>query len=168
MKKLLATASALAAIALTSSPAEAASQATGTARIYRPLVLTSSQNLNLGIIVLSGASFSGESVTINGSGTITTCGTTAGDLTCSGSTTAAIYNVAGANNQTVTISAPAFNLVNGATNLLFTPSAPATVLLTNSGAPGTNFNIGGTLSGLSNTTPDGTYTGTFNVTVAYQ
>ena len=169
MKKILAIAGIGAALALTTSPAQAASQATGTARVYRPLVLSSDQNLNLGIIVLSGASFSGESVVMNTSGTITTCGTTAGDLSCSGATLPARYTVVGAANQTVTVSAPAFNLTSGATNLLFTPNAPATVNTgANGNSTGVTFTIGGTLSGLANTTPDGTYTGTFNVTVAYQ
>ena len=105
---------------------------------------------------------------MNTSGTITTCGS-GGNLTCSGATTAARYTVVGAANQTVTVSAPAFNLVNGATNLSFAPNAPATVNTgVNGNSTGVTFTIGGTLSGLANTTPDGTYTGTFAVTVAYQ
>lgn len=168
MKKLLATGGLGAALALAAQPAQAASQASAQARVYRPLVLSSDQNLDLGIIVLAGASFTGQSVVMNTSGTITSCGS-GGNLTCSGSTTAARYTVVGAANQTVTVSAPAFNLVNGATNLLFTPNAPATVNTGASGnSTGVTFTIGGTLSGLANTTPDGTYTGTFNVTVAYQ
>jgi hypothetical protein len=168
MKKLLATAGAGAVLALTATPAQAASQASASARIYRPLVLSSDQNLDLGIIVLSGAVFSGQNVVMNTSGTITTCGS-GGNLTCSGATTAARYTVVGAANQTVTVSAPAFNLVNGATNLSFTPNAPATVNTgVNGNSTGVTFTIGGTLAGLANTTPDGTYTGTFSVTVAYQ
>src|SRR5438445_3846076 len=132
MKKLFATVGAVAVLAVTATPAQAASQATGTARIYRPLVLSSDQNLDLGIIVLSGASFTGQSVIMSTAGSITTCGS-GGNLTCSGATTAARYTVIGAANQTVTVSAPAFNFVNGATNLTFTPNAPATV---NTGASG--------------------------------
>jgi hypothetical protein len=168
MKKILATAGAAAALALTASPAQAASQASAQARVYRPLVLSSDQNLDLGIIVLSGASFTGQSVVMNTSGTITTCGS-GGNLTCSGATTAARYTVIGAANQNVTVSAPAFNLTSGATNLTFTPNAPATVNTgANGNSTGVTFTVGGTLSGLANTTPDGTYTGTFAVTVAYQ
>jgi hypothetical protein len=44
--------------------------------------------------------------------------------------------------------------------------APATLLLTNSGAPGIDFAIGGSVT-LSSTTSGGTYVGTFNVTVDY-
>src|SRR5437764_13584679 len=82
MRKLLATAGVGAVLALSAAPAQAASQATGTARIYRPLVLSSDQNLDLGIIVLSGASFTGQSVIMNTAGSITTCGS-GGNLTCS-------------------------------------------------------------------------------------
>ena len=44
---------------------------------------------------------------------------------------------------------------------------PASVTLTNSGPPGTNFSLGGSIT-LSSTTTSGTYSGTFNVTVDYQ
>ena len=169
MKKLLATAGAAAVLAVTAAPAQAASQAQGTARVYRPLVLSSDQNLDLGIIVLSGTTFTGESVTMNTSGTITTCGTVAGDLSCSGATTPARYTVIGAANQNVGVSAPAFNLTSGGNNLLFTPNAPASVNTgANGNSTGVTFTIGGTLSGLANTTVDGTYTGTFAVTASYQ
>src|SRR5205823_1992093 len=154
---------------LTASPAQAASQASASARVYRPLVLSSDQNLDFGTIVLSGASFSGESVIMNTSGTVTSCGSVAGDLTCSGSPTPARYTVVGAASQNVTVSAPAFNLANGANNLLFTPNAPGTVNTGVSGnSTGVTFTVGGTLSGLANSTVDGTYTGTFAVTVSYQ
>ena len=174
MKKLLATAGAIAVLALTSAPAQAASQAqaSATARVYRPLVLSSDQNLDLGTIVLTGTTFTGESVAMNNSGTVTTCGTTAGDLACSGATTAARYTVIGASNQNVTVSAPAFNLNNGAVSLLFTPNVVGVANVVNTGANGNStgvtFTIGGTLSGLANTTTDGTYTGTFAMTVSYQ
>ena len=54
MKKFFATAGAVAVLALTASPAQAASQASASARVYRPLVLSSDQNLDFGVIVLSG------------------------------------------------------------------------------------------------------------------
>jgi hypothetical protein len=169
MRKLLATAGVGAVLVLSAAPAQAAaSQAGATARIYRPLALSSDQNMDLGIIVLSGTTFSGQSVVMNTAGTITTCGS-GGNLTCSGATTAARYTVTGAANQTVTVSAPAFTLAPAAANLILTPNAPATVNTgVNGNSTGVTFTIGGTLSGLANTTPDGTYTGTFAVTVAYQ
>jgi hypothetical protein len=168
MRKLLASAGVGAVLALSAAPAQAASQASASARIYRPLVLSSDQNLDLGIIVLSGTTFTGQTVVMNTAGTITTCGS-GGNLTCSGATTAARYTVVGAANQTVTVSAPSFALAPAAGNLTFTPAGPASVNTgVNGNSSGVTFTLGGTLSGLANTTPDGTYTGTFAVTVAYQ
>jgi len=43
---------------------------------------------------------------------------------------------------------------------------PGTVMLTNSGAPGNNFDLGGSIT-VASTTGDGVYSGTFNVTVDY-
>ena len=43
----------------------------------------------------------------------------------------------------------------------------ATVTLTNSGAPGLNFNIGGSIV-IGTVTTDGVYSGTVNVQVDYQ
>jgi hypothetical protein len=50
--------------------------------------------------------------------------------------------------------------------LTLVTDAPASVLLTNSGKPGLDFGIGGSIT-LSSTTAAGTYVGTFNVTVDY-
>lgn len=168
MKKLLATAGAIAALALTSTPALAvtpASQATATAKIFKPLTITKTQDLDFGTIVLAGAAFAGESVAMNTSGVVT-CGTTAGDLTCSGAPKPATYALAGTANANVTITSPGFNLANGAATLPFVPNFAGTVTLDPTGAY--NLSLGGTISGLSNTTPDGVYTGTFAVTADYQ
>jgi hypothetical protein len=77
--------------------------------------------------------------------------------------------VQGSNNQTVRISAPNVTLVNqsdATKTLTLTVDSPASVVLTNSGPPGTNFSIGGSIS-LSSSTAAGTYVGPFNVTVDY-
>ncbi|MEJ7776299.1 MAG: DUF4402 domain-containing protein [Sphingomicrobium sp.] len=44
--------------------------------------------------------------------------------------------------------------------------SPGSIMLTNSGAPEHNFPLGGSIQ-LNSTTANGTYTGTFNVTVDY-
>ena len=44
--------------------------------------------------------------------------------------------------------------------------APATISLPNSGGKGVDFPLGGSIR-LDSTTADGTYVGTFNVTVDY-
>jgi hypothetical protein len=170
MNKFLATAAALAALALGTAPAEAVTptqQATATAKIYRPLTISFVQNLDFGTIVLSGAgAWAGEVVSMSQAGAVTCGGGT--NLTCSGSPQQAKYHLVGTNNAMVTISSPGFNLTNGAATLAFTPNAPATVSLGATGATsGVDFGIGGSLT-LASTTVDGVYSGTFNVTADYQ
>jgi hypothetical protein len=166
---------ALAATALVATPALAApvgpvapgTNATATARIVKPLTLTSTQDLNLGTILLSGAgTWSGAVVGIAKDGTFT-CATS--NVTCSGTTQVAKYNVTGTNKQNVTVSAPDVQLTNQndlTSTLMLTVDAPTTVVLPNSGNTGTTFPIGGSITVASNT-PDGVYLGTFNVTVDY-
>jgi hypothetical protein len=170
MTKLLNTAATVAVLALTAAPATAASpptQATATAKIFKPLTISSVQNLDFGVIVLTGASFSGEVVSISQAGALT-CGSNPGVLlTCTGTPQAAQYKLVGTNDAIVTISSPGFNLTGPGT-LAFTPNAPATVNLGATGAStGVTFAIGGSIT-LSSTTPDGVYSGTFQVTADYQ
>lgn len=170
MMKKLALAGVAVLVVLGSTPAAAvspATQASATAKIFRPLTISLVQNLDFGTIVLSGAgAWSGEVVSMSQAGAVT-CGSGA-NLTCSGSPQAAKYQVLGTSNSTVTISSPSFNLVNGASTLAFTPNAPATVNLGPAGpTTGVTFGIGGSIT-LSSSTPDGVYTGTFNVTANYQ
>lgn len=170
MGKFIAPLAAAALLALTNAPAAAvspATQATATAKIYRPLTISSVQNLDFGTIVLSGSSFTNEVVSISQTGTLT-CGSNPGVLlTCSGTPQPATYKLVGTNNAIVTVSSPGFNLTGPGT-LAFTPNAPATVNLGSTGSTtGATFAIGGSIS-LSNTTPDGVYTGTFAVTADYQ
>ena len=166
MKKILATAGAIAVLALTASPAQAATptqQATATARIYTPLSITFARNLDFGVIVLNNTTFAAEAVSINAAGSVT-CGGGV-NMTCSGSPASAGYTLAGSAGAVVAVSSPGFNLVNGANNLAFTPSFPATVTLDGTGAG--VLDIGGSINVAGNT-PEGVYTGTFNVTANYQ
>ena len=82
----LAAASALAftATEAAAAPVSATTNATAKARIFRPLTLTSTQNLDLGIIVLSGAGAYTANVGINKAGTFN-CDSGSGNVTCSGS-----------------------------------------------------------------------------------
>ena len=176
MRKFLATAGAIAVLALTGTPAAAVTptqQATATAKIFKPLQISWVQNLDFGTIVLTGSTFSGESVTMSPAGAVT-CGTTAGDLTCSGAPKPAKYHLIGTNNAAVTVTSPGFNLSDGAGNTLAfvttfaTPLSSTTGSVNLGGTGAVDFSLGGTISGLSNATPDGVYTGTFTVTADYQ
>lgn len=171
MKKLLIVASAVSALALTSAPALAATpttQATATARIVQPLTLDSVRNLDLGTIVLSGTAPYTDTVAISQAGAFT-CG--AGNVTCSGTTQTAQYTATGTQGQTLTVNGSATialaNTTQVSPNLtlsVFYPAAGSVVL---DSAGTVTFDIGGSID-VSDTTADGVYSGTFDVTADYQ
>jgi hypothetical protein len=161
---------ALAATALVATPALAVGpsngNATATARIIKPLTLVSTQNLDLGTILLSGAgAWTGATVGISSTGAFSCTNV---NVTCSGTNQVAKYTVTGTNNQIVTISAPNVTLTNAndGSTLLMTVDNPGTVALGSSGVSGTSFSLGGTIP-VASTTTDGVYSGTFDVTVDY-
>ena len=171
MKKVLIAAGAVSALALTATPAGAATpttQATATARIVVPLTLDSTQNLDLGTIVLSGTAPYTQTVGITQAG-VFSCG--GANLTCSGTTTTAQYAATGTPDQTLTVTvSPTINLVNQtqvSPDLVLTVAAPAanSVVLDNTG--NVSFDLGGSIQ-VSDTTSDGVYQGTFDVSADYQ
>ncbi len=157
-------------VSLAATPAAAIGpnqNSTATARIVKPLTLTYVRDLNLGTIVLSGAgTWTGATISISRAGAFS-C--TNSNVTCSGASQTAQYRVTGTNNQTVTVSAPNVTMTNqtdGVSTLLLTVDNPGTINLANSGTAGLTFDLGGQIT-VASTTPDGTYAGTFNVTVNY-
>lgn len=151
------------------APGVAAHGATQTAQVNatvaKPLVIARVQDLDLGTITLGPGTWSNAAVSLTRGGAFS-CGA---NLTCTGTKQVATYNVQGSNQQTITISAPNVTMVNqsdATKTLTLTTDAPASVTLTNSGFPGVNFSIGGTIN-LNSTTAAGTYVGTFNVTANY-
>lgn len=170
MKKVLIFAGAVSALALTAAPAQAATptqQATATARIVQPLTLAWVQDLDLGTIVLSGTAPYTDTIGITQAG-VFSCGA---DVTCSGTTQTARYSATGTRDQTLTVTvSPTIALVNqtqASPNLTLTVDAPAagSVVLDNTG--NTTFDLGGSIS-VSDTTVDGVYQGTFDVSADYQ
>ena len=157
---------ALAAAALAATPAAAVgvtgAPPSATARIIKPLTLTSTGALNFGTIVMNGVT-AARTVTLNPDTTIT-CAT---ELVCDLNGTVPTYNVRGTNSQLVTITRnpTTLNGSNGGT-LTLTPVGQPNILLTSSGSPGNNFDIGGSIT-IAPTTVDGVYTGTVDVTVDY-
>lgn len=161
---------ALLVLAGTLAGAEPACAATQTAQVsanvVKPLVLAMLQSLDLGTITVGAGTWSNATVSISKAG-VFSCGNV--NLTCTGATQVARYNVEGSNNQTVKITVPNVTLVNqsdASKTLTLVVDSPASVILTNSGPPGTNFSIGGSIT-LNSNTAAGTYAGTFNVTVNY-
>jgi hypothetical protein len=151
------------ALALPAKAQAASVNATVNAKFLKTLTLTSKQSFDFGTVLLPS---SGSAVTLSVSRAgVLTC---PAPLACSGTPRHAIFNVAGSNGQIVRIAAPAITMTNGSGgSLLFTPDVTATVTLTNSGNPGTDFGMGGSVS-VSPTTPDGSYSGTITVTADYQ
>ena len=152
---------------LKAAPAAAVTQnALVTASVSKPLTLTSLQNLDLGTITLGLGIWSTATVGIARTG-VFTCNS---NLICTGAPLVARYNVTGGNKSVVLITAPNVTLVNQSDptqTLTLVVDNPGQVTLTSSGAPGSNFDLGGSVT-LSSTTATGTYTGTFQVTVDYQ
>jgi len=137
-----------------------------TANNVKPLVLTKLTNLDLGSVTLGPGVWSNATVALSQGGVLSCANA---NVTCSGATAVASYNVQGSNQQTVRISAPNVTLVSqtdSTQTLTLVTDAPASIYLTNSGFPGVNFSIGGSVT-INSTTSGGTYVGTFNVTVDY-
>jgi hypothetical protein len=157
---------ALSATEAAAAPVNAQTNATAKARILKPLVLKSTANFDLGIIVLAGAGPYTATVSLDRANTFN-CDGNSGNVVCSGTHTRASYNVAGTQGQNVTIASGPVSMTNGTDTLTLTPDHNTTVPLTNSGAPGTDFWVGGSLS-IPSATSDGVYTGAYALTADYQ
>ena len=161
-----------AATTLVAAPAVAApvgvtgTAPTASARIVKPLVLTRVRDLNFGTLVVGTV---GGTQTVNvadGAAVVTGC---SNGVTCQqNGVQSARYNVTGTNNQTVNIAASNVTLRNANNDpLVFTPNwTTSTLTLTSSGAPGNNFDLGGSIT-VDSATPEGLYTGNLIVTVDY-
>ena len=158
---------ALVCVAGTGAPADAATViAQVTANNVKPLTLTKLQDLDLGSVTLAPGVWSNATVSLSQAGALSCA---SANLVCSGVTLVARYNVQGSNQQAVRISAPNVTMVNQSDStqtLTLVTDAPASIQLTNSGFPGSDFSIGGSVT-LNSSTSAGTYVGTFNVTVDY-
>ena len=170
MNKLLISAGAVAALAFTSAPAMAATatpQAKAHARIVQPLTLTADRDLDLGTIVLSGTAPYTDTISISQAG-VFACDT---DVTCSGTTQTAQYTATGTQGQTLTIGGSAtINLVNQtqtSADLVLNVAYPAAGSVVLDSAGTVTFDVGGSIA-VSDTTADGVYEGTFDVTADYQ
>ena len=133
------------------------------AQVVKSLTLTKVQDLDFGTVTLSGSSGS-YTVSISTAGVLS-CPAGA---TCAGTPSPGIMNVQGSNKNVVRITVASASLLNSVSgsSIPFTPIAPSSVTLTNSGAPGTDFNIGGSINIPADA--DGIYSGNVQVTVEYQ
>jgi hypothetical protein len=152
---------AIAVFAMNASAAHAATATgTATAKILRQITLTNTSDLQFATII-SGATASTVSVSTSGA---VSCGA---GLTCTGTTTAANFDVEGTEGAVVVVGGDANVTLNGSLGGTMTSTlsySDATITL---GATGGSFQVGGTLNvGASQTAGD--YSGTFDVTANYQ
>lgn len=152
---------AIAVLAMNASAAHAAS-ATGTAKakILRQITLTNTSDLQYATVI-SGATASTVAVSTSGAAT---CGT---GLTCTGTTTAANFNIAGTSGAVVVVGGDSSVTLNGSLGGTMSSSLTYSASTVTLGATGGSFQVGGTLSVGANQTA-GDYSGTFNVTANYQ
>lgn len=172
MKKLLISAGAVAALALTSAPAAAtpvSATANAKAKIYRPLTLTNNNGLDFATIVLSGSGTYNATVSVSQAGGLT-CDP---NVTCSGTPAAANFTLKGTSNAVAAITLPSSSVTLTGTNsssntLTLNLNAPSTVTIGSAGpTTGVNFGVGGSIA-FPSTQADDTYTGTFTVDADYQ
>jgi hypothetical protein len=138
---------------------------TGSATIIQPITLTQGTGLAFGTIVRPGT----------GTGTVTIDSGTGARSVANGvvglasTTSRAVYTVNGEGGATFSIAVPAtFNLTGPSTiPVTLTPTGSTGTLTNALGTAGTaSFGVGGNFS-VASTTVTGTYSGTYDVTVAY-
>jgi hypothetical protein len=153
----------IAALNVNAQATSATDDATASARIITPITLTNTQGLAFGNIASSAAT---------GSVTISPLGirSHSGGVTPSaiGTYNNAVYTATGENNATYSISLPASVAITSGSNSMtvngFTSDPNATGLLNGTGSQ--TINVGATLNVNANQAT-GDYTGTYNVTIAY-
>ncbi len=145
------------------TPAIAAqTTAVTTVNVIRPVSISKLQDMDFG--TLSFAGFTGtRTITLSRAGALT-CAT---DIVCSGVPKQARFNVQGTNKMLVLLTYSGGTLSNGVDSIPFVADGPASIMMTNSGAPGLNFDVGGTLT-IDPALVGGVYSGTMTVTADYQ
>jgi len=162
MSKFIKAAAAASVLAVSTMGVTAAHAATAsadaTANILQQVTVTNTSDLDFATIVTGAAA---STVAVDSAGAVT-CGA---GLVCSGTTTAAGFDVTGTTGQTVDVSSDASVTLNSGANSMTATLATsvATIVLDGTDA----FTVGGTLS-VGAGQADGAYVGTFNVTVDYQ
>ncbi|QNN64888.1 DUF4402 domain-containing protein [Sphingomonas rhizophila] len=161
----------------------ATANATVNAKIVKPLVLTGGGTIAIGTLITPSTATFSNTFTIQPAATQTGTYCQTG-FTCSGTPTAAMFNLQGTNNTPLNLTIP---LTVTLTNTSWTGGGAAPTLtmttsnslaannasgvyvtqLPNSGFPGTNYYVGGSLT-ITQATEAGSYSGTFTVTADYQ
>lgn len=155
--------------AASSAPAQAAAttSATASATIFQPITVTKSTDLAFGRLIRPST---GNTTIYTVSEVDGTPGTSGGDgiFTSGGGTPGrAVFNVGGEGGQGFAITLGSPTVVNGGVTINLVRSANTGLLSGTIGTTGTaTFGVGGNIT-LTDTSPTGIKSGSFNVTVAY-
>ena len=168
MASLVATVAGLAIAATPAMAVTASDDADATVEIRKGLTLDAvdGADLDLGVVVLSGAgAWTAAAISIDRDGNFDCDGGASTKVTCSGTPQEARYDVTGSAGYDVDIDSGSVILTNAALDTLtLTPDHEDVVTLDATGA--NNFGVGGSIT-VDSTTPDGVYSGTFAVTAEY-
>ena len=138
----------------------ATASANAKAQVLKALTVAKTVDLDFGTIISGAAS---ATVNLTAAGTLT-CGT---GLICAGTPATARFEITGTVAQVVNIATTNASLTGPGAAMSATLS-PSTALLTLTGVPATDFfRIGGVLN-VGGAQVEGTYNGSFTVTVNYQ
>lgn len=148
---------------IAATPATAATTtAVTTVNVVRPVSVSKIQDMDFGTLTFAG--FTGtRTIALSRTGALT-C---AIDIVCSGVAKQARFNSQGTNKLVVLLTYSGGNLSNGTDTIPFTANGPASITMVNSGAPGLDFDVGGSIT-ISPTLLGGVYSGTMTVTADYQ
>ena len=150
------------AVTLASPATAAITTAVTSVKVVKPVSLSKLQDMDFG--TLTFAAFTGtRTIALSRLGAVT-C---AVDIVCSGVPKQARFNLQGSNNSTVLLTYTGGTLSNGIDSIPFTANGQASMAIANSGSPGTNFDVGGSLT-ISPALVGGVYSGTMTVTADYQ
>ena len=153
----------LSSLTALATPAAAVSvTATTSVNIIKPVSISKIQDMDFGTLTFGG--FTGTRTIVLSRAGAVTC---AIDIVCSGVAKQARFNVQGTNKLVVLLTYSATTLSNGTDSLPLTLNGPASQTMSNTGAPGDNFDVGGSLS-VTSALIGGTYSGTMTVTADYQ
>jgi hypothetical protein len=180
--RMIAAATALGVLGAAQAAQAATTTATVKASVLKPVTLTGGGTLDLGTILTP------STPTYNGTFTIAAAATQTGTFcatgfSCSGTPASAVFNITGTKSNSIGVNIPLTVVMSlqgytgggatptitlNTTNSLATNNGTGTysISLPNSGSPGLNFYIGGSLN-VTQATEGGNYQGTFTVTADY-
>ncbi len=161
-KRICTLAAVIAGTAFAAPAAAVVTTATTSVNVVKPVALSKIQDMDFGTLTFAGLT-ANRTIVMSRTAAIT-CAT---EIVCSGVAKTARFNVQGTNKLVVLLTYSGSTLSNGTDTIAFVPNGQSSLTLVNSGAPGSDFDVGGSIT-VTPTTIGGVYTGTMAVTADYQ